>query len=178
MPTLPIAPVVVGAKSWFGSQRNSPSDGACGVGQHPCIHPGIDLRGPKGTPVLAPESGTILRVTGNSPPFTGYGPISVLLQGDSGVFHLLSHLDAGPRVSVGQKIAEGAQIGVTSSANHTHWEVRKKALPDFANGETNMDNNLDPVAWFDKQKQSIGVLLAVAALGLGLWALTAKGDHG
>lgn len=182
MAIIPIMPVKVGRTGWYKSRRATPSDGACGVGTYPCLHPGIDLGAPRGTPVYAPEAGVIYKATAGTPPFGGYGPWVVLLQGASGIFHLFAHLDAATAAQgqAGMQVREGQQIGTVSSANHTHWETRKKPVPNFAAGETNFDNNIDPTAWFAQQNSTsgghwaaIGLLCAGAFL---LWQVQPK--HG
>jgi murein DD-endopeptidase MepM/ murein hydrolase activator NlpD len=67
---------------------------------------------------------------------------------------------------MGQRVDAGQQVGTVSSANHTHWEVRKKQVPDYAKGESNATNNLDPLAWLRGQASNVAaaVLLAGAAL--------------
>jgi murein DD-endopeptidase MepM/ murein hydrolase activator NlpD len=159
-PQPPIYPLSIGTHGGWLEVRASPSDGSCGVGGYPCQHPGVDVAGAAGTPVVAPESGTVVMAgDGASAPFAGYGPWFVILQGqDSGKFHFLGHLEPMTAVmgAIGAQFLAGQQIGTTSSANHTHWEVRDKPVPDFAAGETNFSNNTDPLAW-----------LRTAAIGLG-----------
>ena len=106
---------------------------------------------------------------GSAPPFVGYGPYLVIIRGDSGVFHLLAHLDpsGAGAAPMGSRVTEGQVIGRTSSANHTHWEVRRSPVPP--SGKTNLDNNLDPIAWMNGG--SILFLAAVAAGGFVLWKL-------
>jgi murein DD-endopeptidase MepM/ murein hydrolase activator NlpD len=157
-PQPPIYPLIV--TSAWNKVRSSPADGSCGVSGYPCRHPGVDVAGRAGTPVVAPEDGTVeLVADGQSPPFTGYGPWLVILRGlASGKYHLLAHLAPATAhmAPQGAKVRAGQQVGTTSPANHTHWEIRTRPVPDFARGETNFTNNSDPVAW-----------LSTAALGLG-----------
>jgi len=180
MARIPIMPVKVGRTGWYKSRRATPSDGACGVGTYPCLHPGIDLGAPRGTPVYAPEAGTIYKATAGTAPFGGYGPWVVLLHGNSGIYHLLAHLDASTASQgvTGTRVAEGQQIGTVSSANHTHWETRKKPVPDFAAGETNLINNIDPAVWFKQQNTASGGHWAVIGLltagAFVLWHVQSK----
>lgn len=144
----PIYPLIVGSHGAYREVRSSAADGACGVHGYPCQHPGVDVAGTQGTPVVAPETGTIVMVAnGLSAPFVGYGPWLVIVQGESGKFHLLAHLDPdtsglGP---MGAQVTAGQQIGTTSSANHTHWEVRTEMTPPA--GEDNFSNGTDPISW-------------------------------
>lgn len=161
-PQPPIWPLVIGGHGAWLEVRSSPSDGSCGVHGYPCKHPGVDVAGAAGTTVVAPESGTVVATgDGASSPFVGYGPWFAIIQGDSGKYHFLGHLEPATSgmSSVGQQVTAGDPVGTTSSANHTHWEVRSKMVPDFAAGEDNFSNNSDPLAW-----------LSAAALG-GIGAL-------
>lgn len=142
----------------FGYQRKTSRDGRCGYkNKFPCTHKGVDLAASKGTPVYAPESGVVvLSVSDNvTPPLRGYGPGAVLLRGDSGVNHLLAHLDPewwdalawqipaspfegfiGPSraPSEGRRYREAEQVGVIAK-DHVHWEISKGG------------NRYDPLAW-------------------------------
>lgn len=173
-PQPPIYPLIVGAHGGYREVRSSPSDGSCGVHAYPCQHPGVDVQGMAGTQVVAPESGQVVMTgDGNSAPFVGYGPWFVVIAGrDSGKYHLLAHMDplTSSMATQGQVVESGDVVGMTSSANHTHWEVRDKIVPDFAAGETNLDNNTDPVIWL-RGGWSLGTLLIAGSAGLLLWLL-------
>jgi murein DD-endopeptidase MepM/ murein hydrolase activator NlpD len=165
-PRPPIVPVKVTPHGAFRYARRSPADGSCGTKPYPCFHPGVDLFGPRGTEVHAPEDGVVVAVAnGSSSPWKGYGPWLVIIKGASGVYHLLAHLspERASLALVGARVAAGQLVGVTSSANHVHWEVRLKAIPDFAAGESNATNNLDPFAWLARSGGGGGWLLAAAA---------------
>ncbi len=173
-PQPPIWPLSIGAHGGWLEVRADASDGSCGVHGYPCQHPGVDVAGMAGTPVVAPESGTIVMVgDGNSAPFVGYGPWFAVIQGDGGKFHLLGHLEpaAAGMGPMGAQVTAGDQIGVTSSANHTHWEVRSSLVPDFAGGETNIDNNSDPIGWLTLAAIGAGTVLVVGGSALLLWLL-------
>jgi len=174
-PQPPIYPLQIGAHGGWLELRSTPADGACGVHGYPCRHPGIDVAGSAGTPVVAPEDGTVVATgDGNSPPFVGYGPWFVLIQGDSGIHHFLGHLDPATSgmAPAGHLVTAGDQVGVTSTANHTHWEVRDKPVPDFAAGEDNFSNNSDPIAWLSSaQRGPWGTMLIAAGSAALLWLL-------
>lgn len=176
IPQPPIYPLVIGNNGGFMVTRSSPAQGACGVSGYPCKHPGVDVYGVVGTRVVAPEDGVVMQVAdGASSPLAGYGPWVVILHGDSGLYHLLGHLNPATSAMAmpGMRFVAGQQIGTTSTANHTHWEVRKKAIPDFAHGESNATNNLDPLAWL-RDAQAIGKMgpvLLLGAAGLLFWLL-------
>lgn len=165
----PIVPVKVTPHGAFRYVRRSSSDGACGTRGYPCLHPGVDLFGGAGTRVVAPEAGVVVVASsGGAKPFTGYGPWLIVIKGDSGVFHLLAHLSptTANMAPAGARVVAGQPVGVTSSANHVHWEVRRKLAPDFAAGESNQTNNLDPFAWLARAGGGQRWLLAAAAAGL------------
>lgn len=125
-----------------------------------------------GTPVVAPESGTVVAAgSGSSPPYVGYGPWFVIIQGASGKFHMLAHLDPSTAYMApqGASVVAGDQVGVTSSANHTHWEVRRNMVP--AAGETNFVNNTDPLGWLATASLGVGAVLIVGGSALFLWML-------
>lgn len=173
-PQPPISPLVVGSHGAWLAVRSSPSDGACGVHGYPCQHPGVDVAGTQGTPVVAPETGTVVMLgDGTSAPFVGYGPWFVIIAGDSGKYHFLGHLDPATAgmATMGQRVTAGDPVGTTSSANHTHWEVRRKMVPDYASGEDNFSNNSDPIAWLSWAALGIGTVLLVGGAALFLWLL-------
>jgi murein DD-endopeptidase MepM/ murein hydrolase activator NlpD len=174
MSSTPIIPLVVGNNGAWLAVRSSPAQGSCGVHGYPCRHPGVDVVGPAGTPVKAPEGGLVVAAAdGSSSPYAGYGPWLVIIRGDSGKFHLLGHLDPAYMLQapIGLRVKEGQVVGRTSSANHTHWEVRKKMVPDFAHGEDNFDNNVDPLAWVGT---SSALLPLVFLGGIGLLVYLAR----
>ncbi len=174
-PQPPISPLIVGGHGGYQELRSTPADGSCGIGTYPCRHPGLDVYGPQGTPVVAPESGQIVALAdGSGAPFMGYGPWLAVIQGDGGKFHLLGHLD--PNTSdqsvVGQRVTAGDQIGTTSSANHTHWEVRDRITP--AAGGDNFTNGMNPQTWLTLAQvvsSSLGKVLVVGSAATLIYLL-------
>lgn len=165
----PIYPLVIGNFGGYLFERRSPAEGSCGVSSYPCRHPGVDVYGRRGTPVVAPENGTIVAAAdGVGSPWVGYGPWLVVIKGNaSGKYHLLAHLDPstmsdGP---VGKPVRAGDRVGTVSAANHTHWEIRKRMVPDWKLNENNYNNGIDPIAWL---KSSGGVSTAMLLLGGGM----------
>lgn len=142
---VPKAPLPPGAK--WGVFR--PKQGPSGT-----WHWGVDLPAAWTTVVVAPESMSVVEVwtTNDTPPFSGYGPAGVLAKGDSGVYHLLAHLDptawsADNRPTKGQRYDVGEQVGFPSqdiAPSHVHWEVR---LQPIDSPSTRGGNTLDPLAW-------------------------------
>lgn len=173
-PQVPIWPWKV--SSDFGAVRRSPADGACGSsGNYPCTHYGIDVVGAPGTTVVAPEAGSVVQMaSGSSSPWGGYGPWLIVIKGRSGLYHLLAHLDPTTKnmAIVGQSVDAGQPVGTVSSAWHTHWEVRRKVVPDFSAGEHNNTNNIDPLQWLETApRKSVGgwILAGIAGTIFGAW---------
>ncbi|TYP75761.1 murein hydrolase activator EnvC family protein [Paenibacillus methanolicus] len=89
------------------------------------LHAGIDMAAPKGTPIYAAESGTVLVAQS----WSGYGN-TVIIDHGNGMWTLYGHIrtggimvEKGQFVKRGQKIAEVGSTGV-STGNHLHFEVR------------------------------------------------------
>lgn len=106
-------------------------------------HNGVDLvmtDGSTDVPIVAPEPGKIMAARKSAAPGGGYG-YYVKMQGDSGVVHLMAHLDANSiKVKPGERVSRGRVIGNmgttgASTGVHLHWEVRKDGR--FTN----------PIAW-------------------------------
>lgn len=174
----------------YGYVRRTKADGACGfLGNYPCTHTGLDLAGTRGTPVYAPEPLSVHAMgTGSLPPFRGYKPGAMIARGlTSGVYHLFGHLEPGTMPSptqegtfwdfmttplwrssdVRRQIKEGERIGLTSSANHVHWEVRS---PGWDGARTN------PAAWLAKYADvDVGEFTYGASSGTGGGALVVLG---
>lgn len=147
----------------YGAVRTKDSGASCGTKPFPCVHNGLDLAGPAGTEVYAPEDLSVDSVsTGFLPPFTGYDPGVMLARGTkSGVYHLFGHLDPDTIQSPTQpgtwwdyattplwkstdqrnQIKEGEIIGRMSRRNHVHWEVRQ---PGWNGARTN------PALWIKR----------------------------
>jgi murein DD-endopeptidase MepM/ murein hydrolase activator NlpD len=102
--------------------------------------------------VFAPESGVVERVSdGKSVPFQGYGPGVILIRGDSGFYHLLSHLNFSTiSVAPGQRIFDGQRIAqFDREIAHTHYEVRREPIGPSAT------NTIDPAVWLAAQQRKL-----------------------
>lgn len=93
------------------------------------VHWGVDLAGPKGTPILAAERGTVV-YTGSG--FHGYGKLVVIEHGSEWAT-LYSHLSK-ITVHEGQEVHQGETIGAMgrtghATGNHLHFEIRKNRQP-------------------------------------------------
>lgn len=92
-------------------------------------HLGIDLAAPRGTPILASQSGTVI-YAGRE--FRGYGKM-VLVESGDGWATLYAHFDK-ILVAEGQKVRQGEVIGAMGRTGratgvHLHFEIRKNRGP-------------------------------------------------
>ena len=92
------------------------------------LHKGLDLFAPLGTPVIAADSGQVLKTDYDG----GYG-YCILLYHGGGVATFYAHL-SGFNVGVGQYVERGQVIGYVgstgySTGNHLHFEVRIEGQP-------------------------------------------------
>jgi murein DD-endopeptidase MepM/ murein hydrolase activator NlpD len=93
------------------------------------LHKGIDIPAPKGTTIIAAESGVVLIASQVS----GYGNTVVIDHG-GGLWTWYGHIrNGGIMVSEGDKVKRGqkiAEVGSTgdSTGNHLHFEVRKNEV--------------------------------------------------
>jgi 3D (Asp-Asp-Asp) domain-containing protein/biotin carboxyl carrier protein len=97
-------------------------------------YPAFDYMANAGTPVVAPVTGKIVKLSGSDPrngPSQGpHGPfgLSVYVRGNDGHTYYLTHLGSR-NVRVGQTVRQGAQIGTVGNyakyggANHVHMGV-------------------------------------------------------
>ncbi len=94
----------------------------------PDFHAGIDVSSPKGSRIVAPASGTVVRVGWDR----GYGRVVEIAHG-FGIRTLYAHLEA-PRVTEGQRIRRGDLVGLVGSTGrstgpHLHYEVQVAGKP-------------------------------------------------
>jgi murein DD-endopeptidase MepM/ murein hydrolase activator NlpD len=105
-----------------------------GMRKHPVTgkmkgHAGVDIGAPKGTKIIAAESGTVIVAQY----LRGYGN-TVIINHGSGIWTLYAHMskttvDQGDSVTKGKtKIGEVGSTG-RSTGNHLHFEVRKDEKP-------------------------------------------------
>ena len=85
------------------------------------LHQGVDLMGPRGMPLLAVESGYVVRAGMQS-----NGALRIVLQGASGAKYYYGH-NAANYVSAGQRISRGQVIGTMGDTGsrgtvHLHFE--------------------------------------------------------
>lgn len=139
-------PVLPGLGAWCATR----SDGAR-------LHAGVDLWGPIGREIVAPEAGEVVVVGQANVPsdpvhrseprgWAGYGPELCVIRGDSGTFHLLAHMGS-VIVREGQRVAVGAPVGTVGRLEHPHlhWECRSRLQPP--QGAAVVEVCADPQGW-------------------------------
>lgn len=142
----------------FGTRRGADNDNDPTTPDLIRMHEGVDLLAPRGTPVFAAATGTVLSGS----------PTSLLLRHDDG-FHFLTyyqHLQnkkpfaTGATVFAGQQVAE---VGDWGNEDHLHFEIRYP----FASANPSRDNSLpvDPTAalyqWEERTFQNDGAVRIV-----------------
>jgi murein DD-endopeptidase MepM/ murein hydrolase activator NlpD len=110
------------------------------------MHYGVDIAAPIGTPIHAPEAGTVVQAG----PADGFGQAVAVQHGD-GSITLYGHVNrmfvaAGQGVTTGQQIAEVGNLG-QSTGPHLHFEVHTGGL--YA-------NRVNPVPWLAEHGISLG----------------------
>ncbi len=107
----------------FGAVRPGERPRECGGG-----HCGVDLEGPRGTPILAVRDGTVARIVND--PNRPSGKYVKLLH-DDGTATFYMHLDEalgglmpGDRVDAGDIIGSLGVTGINSSVPHLHFAFR------------------------------------------------------
>lgn len=91
-------------------------------------HAGIDIFAPKGSPILAPIAGKVVKVDANS----GLGGNAVWVNGADGRAYYFAHLDK-IGVAVGQALTAGSQLGTVGDTGnakggspHLHFSINGK----------------------------------------------------
>lgn len=116
-----VRPVTGAVMSQFGADRSGvPLNGRRIAGRR---HEGVDLRGDRGAPVVAPEGGTA--TVRNAPGGLG---LYVEIRADSGARDLLAHLSAA-NIQSGQRVEAGQLVGLVGNSGnaaggppHLHWQ--------------------------------------------------------
>ncbi len=113
----PAAGVLTG---WFGEQR----------GRH--RHPGVDIDGGTGDPVVSAAAGRVAHAGPSPAGYGGYGTVVIVAHGD-GLTSIYAHLSqvtvrSGDEVVAGQRVGSiGTSGSVTGS--HLHFELRRGGVP-------------------------------------------------
>jgi murein DD-endopeptidase MepM/ murein hydrolase activator NlpD len=107
--------------SGFGHRRDP-------INRRAAMHEGLDMAGPRGTPIIAPASG-VVTFAGTQ---RGYGRV-VKIRHDFGFETVYAHLSR-IRVAKGERVAPGERIGDMgntgrSTGTHLHYEIRVNGKP-------------------------------------------------
>jgi murein DD-endopeptidase MepM/ murein hydrolase activator NlpD len=123
--TTPVIPVGEGAFPVAGAHSFGAEDARFGAGRRGHSHEGQDILAAEGTPVVAPQNGTV-RFVDNQPSGAGW---YVVLAADDGRTFFFAHLQEGSipvpqgaRVAAGQPIGRVGTTGSTTGA-HLHFEI-------------------------------------------------------
>jgi murein DD-endopeptidase MepM/ murein hydrolase activator NlpD len=101
-------------------------------------HPGLDIDGVTGDPVVAAGTGTVVLAGAAPAGFSGYGNV-VMIDHGAGIATLYAHLSRVD-VAIGQTVQQGQRIGAIgatgeATGDHLHFEVRVDNTPT------------DPMGW-------------------------------
>jgi murein DD-endopeptidase MepM/ murein hydrolase activator NlpD len=101
-------------------------------------HPGLDIDGVTGDPVVAAGTGTVVLAGAAPAGFSGYGNV-VMIDHGAGIATLYAHLSRVD-VAIGQTVQQGQRIGAigatgVATGDHLHFEVRVDNAPT------------DPMGW-------------------------------
>lgn len=123
-------PASGGLTGWWGERR----------GAH--RHPGIDIDGNTGDPVVAAAAGAVTHAGPSPAGYSGYGTVVIIAHGD-GLTSIYAHL-AGIAVRAGQVVTPGQRVGTVGTTgnvtgSHLHFELRRGGAA------------IDPASWLPKR---------------------------
>lgn len=134
-------------------------------------HRGTDVGVIRGTPVFAPQAGTVVKFTNDG----SFGNAVCLMHPGTGWLSLYAHLDKA-EVYVGQEVLAGQRIGLSgntgwSTGPHLHWQV--STSPSFP---VDIRYSRDPMAvpFVDQEEEEMSPeereLLILVASVVGGWS--------
>lgn len=93
------------------------------------FHTGLDFPAPKGTPVVASNTGRILSMKTSSGGYKGGYGMHIIIDHGGKQSTLYGHMSAFANISVGDVVTRGQTIGYVgstgwSTGNHLHFEIR------------------------------------------------------
>lgn len=104
---------------WFGERRGA------------ARHPGIDIDGATGDPVVAAAGGLVVHAGPSPAGYSGYGTVVIVDHGGlTGIYAHLSQVvvRAGEQVAPGRRIGSIGTTGAVTGS-HLHFELRRGGTP-------------------------------------------------
>jgi murein DD-endopeptidase MepM/ murein hydrolase activator NlpD len=118
---------------------------------HPQPHSGVDIAADEGTPVYAPDDGTVefVSIADSGAWAETFGNSIILNHGDG--YSLYAHMQSAPRVAVGALVYTGDSLGEVgstgySSGPHLHWGCATPDNPWFDKDGGTLARLRDPLA--------------------------------
>jgi len=126
-----IAPSVPSAGPWVWPAPGAIT-GPFGERRGSSRHPGLDIDGETGDPIVVAVAGKVLWAGPPPAGFGGYGNV-VIVDAGNGVMTLYAHLSAW-NLQTGQEAVQGAKLGAIGvsgfvTGSHLHFEVRLNNVP-------------------------------------------------
>ncbi|MFP5377897.1 MAG: murein hydrolase activator EnvC family protein [Acidimicrobiia bacterium] len=127
-PPAPPAPPPAAAVVW---PAPGPLTGWFGERRGPARHPGIDIDGATGDPVVAAAAGRVVHAGPSPAGYSGYGTVVIVDHGEvTGIYAHLSEVvvRAGEEVAPGRRIGSIGTTGAVTGS-HLHFELRRGGTP-------------------------------------------------
>ena len=112
-------------------------------------HPAIDVYADRGTPIVAPVSGKVIKSGWND---LGGNTITVL--GNDGIRYYFAHMDEASHVAAGTQIGAGSHIGyvgnsgsASSTSPHVHLSMKKGGA--YVNPKAFLDGSANADGYFE-----------------------------
>lgn len=128
----------------FGAHREGIQRSECGDG-----HCGVDLDGPRGRPIVAVASGTVVRIELSELGLDGRSGRYVRIEHDDGTLTSYMHLDDVAELRVGARVTTGQYLGtlgataVFSAPPHLHFSLEVPEHPGN-HGDNTETHYVDP----------------------------------
>ena len=118
---------------------------------HPQPHSGVDIAADEGTPVYAPDDGTVefVSIADSGAWAETFGNSIILDHGDG--YSLYAHMQSAPRVGVGALVYTGDSLGEVGNTGysfgpHLHWGCATPDNPYFDKDGGTLSRLRDPLA--------------------------------
>ena len=118
---------------------------------HPQPHSGVDIAADEGTPVYAPDDGTVefVSIADSGAWAETFGNSIILNHGDG--YSLYAHMQSAPRVGVGALVYTGDSLGEVGNTGysfgpHLHWGCATPDNPYFDKDGGTLSRLRDPLA--------------------------------